>query len=215
MHSLCVEKSLKGTSVKDSAPLAGCFLTYLNSYFSAFVSRSLYLRPSARILFTYPCQALLSGGGRGNQEIRTLLPTMTRHPVLFCSWYFSLTSPQPAGPMNCGSLLLRAPSAVGRPPSARIYLTFKWHIIPWRQMESRSRLFSGFSPLFIPAQYGIKVYHAHFWLLAVIGYSIPDSLPSLPAQRNPGQFFLSSLSLVFAISWLPLNIFLLYYIQIL
>lgn len=124
-------------------------LTYLNTDPRAFVPRSLYLRPSAKIFFRYLCQAFLSRGRRGKQDTfpyydsvpSAFLPLAFPPHFILTTMVHKLWEPFVQGSFRYGMA-----------PPARIHLTFKWCIIPWRQMESRSQLFSGFSLLFIPPQ---------------------------------------------------------------
>ena len=81
-----------------------CSFTHLHSSATAFIPRSVYLRPPVEVLLRHFCPGLLagSGGGRGK-------------PVLSAQVFPQLTLPQPQSPSNCWSLLLGAPSIVRWP----------------------------------------------------------------------------------------------------
>lgn len=122
-------QSSRAVAVKDS----GVFGLSCSSHVcvpnrSAFVPRSLDLRPSPEV-FRHLCQALLMGAGRRKREtLKRLFPTLTQYPLLFPS--------PPCLPLTPRSIKLQEPYAWDSlvsemtPTSSPIHLTFHGCVIP-------------------------------------------------------------------------------------
>ena len=125
--------SLKGAAVKDSGlpPPSNSSHIYIPRP-CAFIPRSPYLRPWAKLFFRRLSQGLLMRGGEGTLKI--LLPTLTQYPVLLHS------EPSPSPHPTPESIKLPEPSVgasstVRQPPCPCFQLTISWCTFPWGKME--------------------------------------------------------------------------------